>query len=323
MEDKTEPTPAAVCASTPKKRPVSALLIACIALVVALLTTAEFELHYREMGKLTDSLAFFQHQTQQQEILTQQLITKLVTKTQQQQQVLAQLQQSHVNDKKAIAIAEAGDLVQRAQYNLQFTQNVPAAIAALQLADKKMAEWDGASALSVRQQLADNIAALQAVPSVDLAGALTQLQALQQQIPQLPVVQPVAENLPTTNADNTVKQTLWQRTLQNSWNALSKLIVIQRHDQPIQPILPTQQQAYLQQNLQLLLQQAQWALLHEQPTIYQASLAQAKNWTQRYFSKDAAITQSVLKSISELQAINVQPQLPDISATVQAIEKLR
>lgn len=212
---------------------------------------------------------------------------------------------------------EINYLVRLAQYNLIYLHDATNAIVLLQSADQTLAKLNDARLEKVRTAIAHDIATLQAIPRLDLQGILDQINALQTQATQLPLF---VQTLPTPKTPiQSSTPTTWRTAWKKSLETLQSLIVIRRTEQPVEPILPAAQLAYLQQNLQLILQQAQWAALRGQQTLYVNSLEQAKQWTQHYFANNVSTTQAVIQAITNLQKINIQPTLPDLTTTLNLI----
>ncbi len=237
-----------------------------------------------------------------------------------QQQAISQI---HNTDqvKDVFSVSEVQYLAALAQDNLQIGDNVPLVINLLQTADQKIRDLTDPKLLPIRKALAADITALQAVPTVDITGIYLQLVALNTQVDKLPLptLRPAQE---TTEAANGGKRLVWwKRGLQQSWDVIRKMVVIRYNKSGQIPFMTPDQQQYLYQNLHAEFQQAMSAVVQRQPAIYQASLTQAASWIQQYFLGDAQATQAMLNSISQLQAQNIKPALPDINATLQALRE--
>lgn len=224
-------------------------------------------------------------------------------------------------EKRARALSEAEYLVKLASLNLDFEGNIPLVINLLNTADQQLAALNDPTLLRVRQTLTNNISSLEAVPKLDVAGLILKINAISQQIPQLPIVptqltKPISDQSASTVA---TQNSSWKRSIDAVGRALTNVVVVRHLDQPVQPLLPPQQQAYLILNIQLKLSQAQWAVLHQQPEIYQQSLQQANVWIKQYFLQKESITQSVMQQIADLQTVQVKPTLPSISDSLNAI----
>lgn len=299
------------------------LIIAILALVIGIFVAIESRISYRDVHVLFKSVDQDLAVTQAQTHRTLKNVNKLQAILAHTQTQVATVQQLGSGNQKAWVLAEINYLVRLANYNLLFVRDIPAAIALLQTADQRLAMLDDPAFVNLRQQLADNIARLQAIPKVDLEGILMQLNALIGQSKQLPVIAP-----PSFVPQQTVEPKSsapavsgWRKGLQNSLDTLQTLVIIRRHNHPISPLLDSEQQLFLQQNLQLLLEQAQWAALHGQVNIYQNSLRQAESYVQVYFAQDAAATRAFRHALDELQKIDIQPKLPDITALLQEVQQ--
>lgn len=301
------------------------LLLAIIALVMALFVLLQLRFSERNFSfdarNVARSVSQLRQQTQSLHLDVVHLQSSTSELHQQVQQQLALLPTNA--DRAAWTLAEVDYLLRLANYQLIYSQNVATASVLLQAADKHLAGLSDPNLNRIRILLAQALADLQAVPKVDVAGLLARIHVLQMQATKLPVlVSTVAiEPKNVSLVEATVKSS-WQSMLDKSWENLQKLVVIRRHQQPVTPLLSQEQQAYLQQNLQLLLQQAQWAVLQRHEVVYQNSLQQAEQWTRLYFVSNTSVTQAMLQAIGELQKINVQPLLPDISNVAQALQQV-
>jgi uroporphyrin-3 C-methyltransferase len=226
-------------------------------------------------------------------------------------------------DKSTWTLSEVNYLIQLANYQLTFVKDVATTITLLQTADQRLATLNNTNLNALRTALATTIANLQALPKIDVAGLLAQLHALQLQAAQLPLpLQMRAVKSSSENLSSNSEKSNWRVALKNSWENLQKLIVVHHYDKPIAPLLAQEQQAYLQQNLQLLLQQAQWAVLQQQTPVYQSSLQQAYIWVTMYFASDASTTQAMLQALQSLQKINIQPKTPDLTQLLLLLQRV-
>ncbi|MEE3191730.1 MAG: uroporphyrinogen-III C-methyltransferase, partial [Pseudomonadota bacterium] len=176
----------------------------------------------------------------------------------------------------------------------------------------------------VRAQIARELMALRAVPAVDRVGAIFRLQALQEQVTALPwmpeklIAEPVAEEEPLTLEEQTWYWNLWYTVRDN----VTRMVRIRERDEPIAAPLTPDQQYYLQQNMHLMLEQAQIALLREQTELYEHSLQRVSEWLDAYLVIEDARTRAARAALSELQAWEVAPERPDITASLLMLQKL-
>jgi uroporphyrin-3 C-methyltransferase len=200
-----------------------------------------------------------------------------------------------------ILLANVKQLTQLAHYNLTYLHNSDSALMALTFAQNQLDQIISSDFRleNLRGLVASSIASLKALPHIDIAATLAKLHDLQVKIPQLPLLSTAIPVTTITNATtNGPEEKKWIGAIQDSFKSFRQLIVISRLDKPIEPLLPEAELQYLQHNLQLLLQQAQWALLHDEPAIYQSSLQQFQESVQTNFASDSVITQTIMQTIT-------------------------
>ncbi|MBA4501624.1 uroporphyrinogen-III C-methyltransferase [Marinobacterium marinum] len=224
-------------------------------------------------------------------------------------------------------LAEVEYLLRLANQRVMMEQTPAGALTLLKSADESLREADDVSLYDVRKALANDIAALKAVPTLDTEGIFLQLSALNRQVNELRVT-PITDKrkLPALLEEITPEsvEKSWGDGLKASWNkAVDKfetLIVIQHRDEPVKPLMSPEQTFFLQQNLHLMMEQAQMALLQREQQAYDESLTKAHDWIGSHFDTKSATTQAMLNSLEELKAVNVAPELPDISGSLASLK---
>lgn len=298
--------------------------ISILALIIALaLIIGGLYLYWQTtttFGQINSTTASLQQQMENNNAQLQSKMDALQKQVQDHSTILGTLQQMSKGDVATWRFAEAKYLVQLAYYHLTFTRDIQAALSLLQTAEQRIAALNDPSLLQIRQLIANNIVALQAVPRVDIAGLLTRITALQTQVAQLPTIG--LPSLKSAEEETEEPASPLRKAVHDSWSTLQKIVVIRHDDTSIHPLLSPEQQTYLQQNLQLILQQAQWAALREQEDVYQSSLKQAQKWIEHYFADSLPPTRAFLHAIAELQKINVQPALPDLAPLATQMQQL-
>jgi len=101
---------------------------------------------------------------------------------------LAQLYSITENTQQTWSIEEVHQLLQLAVDQLSLASNIEGALAALNIADRRIASNGAPELKSVRQQIARDIASLQQIERIDLAGTIHRLNAISDSIEHLPVV---------------------------------------------------------------------------------------------------------------------------------------
>ncbi|MFZ0219439.1 MAG: uroporphyrinogen-III C-methyltransferase [Candidatus Aquirickettsiella sp.] len=228
----------------------------------------------------------------------------------------------------AILFNNVNQLIQLAQYNLVYFHDTDNALSALTLADKQLATIISPDSRleNLRQLLTQYLTNLKTLPRTDLGATLGQLQTLKIQITQLPLLIIINPNSVTPNPNvvaHSSSENKWLSTLQNTLYSFRQLIVIRRLNKPIEPLLSETEQQYLQHNLLLLLQQAQWALIHHEAPIYQSSLQEIQETIKDHFAPSSPITQTALQSITQLKQIDLQTPSLDLNPLLEAISIIK
>lgn len=225
-------------------------------------------------------------------------------------------------------LAEVEYLLRLANQRVLMENTKDGALTLLKSADKILKETDDVSIYEVRKALAEDIAALEAVPTLDTEGVFLKLGALNGQVKNLRLI-PISEQhklpeLIEEVAPEVVSES-WSNDLKATWSKASEklgsLVVIRHRDEPIEPLLSPEQTYYLQQNLHLMLEQAQLALLQRKQASFDASLNKAHNWISTYFEEQDATTQSLLNGLSELKSVKVTTEMPDISGSLRTLKQ--
>lgn len=221
-------------------------------------------------------------------------------------------------------LAEAEYLLRLANQRLQLERDWDGAISMLTAADNVLLETRNPRMNMVRSEIARELLALRAVPAIDNVGAIARLQAMQEQVTSLPwmpeklILDPVTEQ-PVETLD---KQEWYWQLWNNISDSISRMVRITERDAPIAAPLTPDQQYYLQQNMNLMLEQAQVALLREQAELYQSSLKRVSDWLDQYLVVEDERTRAARAALTELQNWDVNPAVPDISESLIQLRKL-
>ena len=221
-------------------------------------------------------------------------------------------------------LAEAEYLLRLANQRLQLERDWDGAISMLTAADNVLLETRNPRMNMVRSEIARELLALRAVPAIDNVGAIARLQAMQEQVTSLPwmpeklILDPVTEQ-PVETLD---KQEWYWQLWNNISDSISRMVRITERDAPIAAPLTPDQQYYLQQNMNLMLEQAQVALLREQAELYQSSLKRVSDWLDQYLVIEDERTRAARAALTELQNWDVNPAVPDISESLIQLRKL-
>ncbi|MCP1314994.1 uroporphyrinogen-III C-methyltransferase, partial [Halomonas sp. 707D7] len=233
-------------------------------------------------------------------------------------QVLDQLSQAQDTDERDWLHAEAAYLLRLANQRLQLEGDVEGASALLRTADARLVDADNPALTPVRREIASELAALDAVPRVDRTGLYLALNAQQERVAGLRLSQEIEERAVTSGIEQPPSGS-FERQLAKFGAELRDLVVIRHHDEALETLVTPEQESYLRQSLRLILEQAQLALLKEEQPLFEASLDKALSLLDGYYDTEREETQSVIARLQELKQSDIEPELPDISGSQQAM----
>ena len=198
-----------------------------------------------------------------------------------------------------------------AAINLHWSDNTQITSALFQQADDVLSNLHESELFNVRQSIANEIAQLQAAPTIDIAGLLAKLDAAQQLTTHLPTKNlfTLAQTNPTEEATNKASSA-WREQVQNSIKLLKKLVLIRHHDEAIKPLPAPGSETLLRETIFLNLQEAQWAVIQHNNEVYKLSLTQTINTVKRAFDQSSTDTQALLKQLQQLQETQLDANKP-------------
>lgn len=212
--------------------------------------------------------------------------------------------------------AEAAYLTQLAVARIELQRDVDGALAALKLADELLTRLNS-SAIAERQAIHRAINRLVEVSLPDIDRLAGRLEAIISRIDILPLDQQLdapAAQQPDEQEEPALDD--WRSRLERAWqrfrDTLGELVIVQRRE-PVEPLLPPEEQYFLYHNLRLQLEAARLALIEGDESIYQRSLERARDWIQRYYALGEPGVESVLAEITALRAIDIRPELPSLA----------
>jgi len=269
------------------------------------------------LGKSVDELATGQEQLQQ-------TIDQLETAQQTTSDRLQELTNRERMDNTDWALAEIEHLLIIASQRINLRQDADSALAALEAAARRLKDLNNPSLIPVREQLTSDINALKAVPETDVPGMALYLNDLISRAETLPLAADteLATETATSggssgNTGNEVSG--WRGLVSEVWNEVRQLVVIQREDAPPEALLAPDQRYFLYQNLRVELASAREAVLRRDTRNLQASLELIRDWLERYFDTASAAAGNVLESLEQMQTVELQPELPDISGSLESV----
>jgi uroporphyrin-3 C-methyltransferase len=217
-------------------------------------------------------------------------------------------------------LAEAEYLARLAKQRLQTERNTKSPLALLESVDAILQQIDEPNLIEVRGAVAADITALRLVNDIDKQGVYVELNALAASIKKLQIMefdQPLELATETTQQNTSQDVGVLDKFLAD----FSGLIRVRERQSPIEPILERAEEQTVRQNLQMMFEQAQLALLREEQVIYQQSLLKAQEYLLRFF-KMTATAEGISQRLQRLADTNIIQQLPDIHRSLEAVQNL-
>lgn len=239
----------------------------------------------------------------------------------QQQQIKEVSEIANRHEEQQMVMSEVGYLLRLTDYNLQYTHNPQIALQILTQIRQRISLLDDPGIANFKQAVDQNIAELNNIPKVDLAVVMLNIEGLDNQVDNLPLMkQKTVFQASSSKEKANPEASRWKKAWHSCWQKLSKIIIIRRHDQPIEPLLSEQQQLYIKQNLHLLLAQMSFAVQSCQQQNFANELTKTQQWINKYYATNEKEVDNFSKTLDNLKTININPKLPDLAKTMQAYE---
>lgn len=259
-----------------------------------------------------------QQARQQARLNEQQLrISEQQARSAEQQRRLGELS---AEDQRAWQLAEIRYLLRLANQRLIMAGDTQSAEALLRSADNTLRELGDADLHALRAAVAADLAAVRAIPKLDIQGLYLRVEALMREADAL-VLFELPERAVATEPPRAED---WQARLAQGYAAavakLSEYIVVSRRDVPVEALMDPQYESLVRQNLRMLLEQAQAAMLSGNALLYRKSLERAEGWVTQFFKEDERSAQAMAEELRRLRDERVAVSRPDLGASLAALD---
>lgn len=250
------------------------------------------------------------------------LLEARVAESQSQQAALDALYRELAPSRDDLALTEVEQILLIASQQLALAGNVPAALAAMQLADGKLARLDRPQVAPLRRALARDVERLRAVPFIDITAITLKLDAAIGQVDTLPLARD--ERVPPPKPESPPpERPAWRRALDQAWEELRSLVRLEVSERPVAPLVAPGQAYFLRENLRLRLLSARVAILGRQQASFKADVRAALAWTRQYFDLRTKQGQALQETLSQMLVTPVPDDLPDLAASLDAVRALK
>ena len=230
-------------------------------------------------------------------------------------------------------LKEAEHFVIVAERRLSLLNDINGSLALLTEADNLVKDMQEPATRTLREALAKDLMALREASSkhVDSEGIFTRIELLMSKIEGLEkaaLIFKADEEALVTDARveiATIEESGgWSRFVGRLVGFVESLVRVRVNDETtIKPMLLADQQEYLQQNIFVLLEQAQLSLLRTDYVGFNVSLKQASNRIEQYLRTDTPEAQFVLAELKALTDIPMVTVVPSIEKSVTALQVFR
>ncbi|WP_253353763.1 uroporphyrinogen-III C-methyltransferase [Neisseria perflava] len=218
-------------------------------------------------------------------------------------------------------VDEAETMLNIAAQQLLLTGNVQGAAAVLEHINNRLSRFDQPDLLPIKQAVSSDLAALKNRPYVDVSGTALRIDRLETAVAGLPLVtdgmlKPGAAQKVESDATLPWWQNAWDKTL----GALKGLVEVRHLDNNDAMLMAPEQAYFVRENLRLRLLDARTALLQLNGEVYQSDLNNVEAAVRQYFDNKSPATQSWLKELAELKALDVRMVSDDaLKASLSAV----
>lgn len=250
------------------------------------------------------------------------LLETRLAESQSQQAALESLYRELAPSRDDIALNEVEQILLIANQQLALAGNVPAALAALQLADGKLARIDRPPLGPLRRALSRDVDRLKALPFIDVTAITLKLDQAIGQVDSLPLAKDERLPQPKTEAAPP-DEPAWRRVLADIVRELRALVRLEVSDRPPAPLVAPDQAYFLRENLRLRLLSARTAILGRHEATYKSDLRAAQAWVRKYFDTRTKPVQAMLDTLGQMLATPLPDDLPDLAASLDAVRTLK
>ena len=224
-------------------------------------------------------------------------------------------------DRRAWLGQEAVFLTRLAGQRLLVARDVDAALALLEQADTLLRNTGEPTFEGVRLAIARDRAALAAVPRVDQAGLYATLSSLIDQVDKLQL----EFEAPAAAAGVAVTPDAgWRGQATSGWHAalakLSDHLIVRRRSDEIAQLMTPEWAALARQNIRMLIEQAQIAMLSANQPLFERSLQRAAGFVALFAEQDEERVTSIVQTLDALGGEAIAPELPVLIETRSLLE---
>ncbi len=215
-------------------------------------------------------------------------------------------------------ISEAYFLVKSAYQKAVFSREVKTALWQLNNANSLLANINDEQVIAIRQAIANDIADLTALPTIDRVGIVQKIDSIIPKVNELILKRFLnPDALCTKDSEPSGPLREWKENLIGSAKEFASRFVEVRRQGDVAEYLSPDQDLYLRENIKVLLTLAKLNAATEESEAYSANLNAAKELVLKHFDNQSAVTTGIVSLIDELIAAPVSVPMPSVLKSEQ------
>ena len=228
-------------------------------------------------------------------------------------------------------LQEAEYLLRVASQKLLLEADTRSAIALLEDADAALLASGNNRVYATREAISAELLQLRNVEAIDRQGLHLQLGMLATQLANVEMRSSMRQNFENRRAREAQSVEVGRSSgsdsattgwLDASLDFLGSVFVWRKREESSVVMLAPGSENIIRQNLQLMLEQAQLALLMRDNEVYRRSLGKSLEWIRLYVVTDTPAAQLVIDGLLELGAMDIDPVLPSLGQSLDSIRQV-
>ncbi len=280
---------------------------------------AEFQALQRRMQTDREQLAGIEQGMQEQMALSRSLqaaTSSMQGRLQAAEAAVAGMSTRELDGGGELDLAEVDYLLRLANERLKLFNDPAAADEALEVADMHLAALDNPMYLGVRQDIAAARRELAAVEVPDYLEIATRVDNIQEAVPALVFLE---QDTPAVVTENVDQEGWWGKIS----GAFSSLVTVRRSTDQENQRISLEDMDYVRQRLWLQMEIAHLALMRRDQAAFRSSLERTMETINAWFDPAAGSFAQVSGGIDELLALEINVEVPDITAPWSTLRLLR
>ena len=212
------------------------------------------------------------------------------------------------------------------KYRVHFAGDVESTLLLWQVAEKQLQANPDPRLIDVKQAVREEIAALESVHNVDVAGITGTILRLVEDVESLPLnltgVAPAPasdDREPAPDQAETQESSAVDNVLSEVWTDIQSLVRVRRIDVSEQSLLMPQMKINVVESIRLALFAAQAGALRSDPQLYRENLRFVSDAIRQHFSPESADVIEFASQVSELIDLPVTVDVPELSTSIELL----